>query len=198
MKIFFDTEFTGLYKNTTLISIGLVADNNQKFYAELIDFNTEQCDDWIQNNVLDNLFSVAYRKCEEVKYIPGYHIGTKDEISIALQVWLSQFDYVELVSDCCHYDMVLFIDLFGGAFNIPKNVVPVCYDINQDIASYFGISAGEAFNYSREEILYNKYHTGPIIEDLSIDQKHNALYDAMVIREIYHMINDEKGIIQNE
>ena len=27
MKIFFDTEFTGLHKNTELISIGLIAEN---------------------------------------------------------------------------------------------------------------------------------------------------------------------------
>ena len=37
MKIFFDTEFTGLHKNTTLISIGLVAENGKKFYAEFND-----------------------------------------------------------------------------------------------------------------------------------------------------------------
>lgn len=34
-KIFFDTEFTGLHQNTTLISIGLVSDEGERFYAEL-------------------------------------------------------------------------------------------------------------------------------------------------------------------
>ena len=32
MKIFFDTEFTGLHKNTTLISIGLVSETGDEFY----------------------------------------------------------------------------------------------------------------------------------------------------------------------
>jgi DNA polymerase III epsilon subunit-like protein len=41
MKIFFDTEFTGLHKDTTLISIGLVSEDNRKFYAELIDYKED-------------------------------------------------------------------------------------------------------------------------------------------------------------
>ena len=42
MKIFFDTEFTGLHKNTTLVSIGMVAENGHTFYAELNDYNHNQ------------------------------------------------------------------------------------------------------------------------------------------------------------
>jgi len=34
MKMFFDTEFSELEQNTSLISIGLVSENNQIFYAE--------------------------------------------------------------------------------------------------------------------------------------------------------------------
>ena len=44
MKIFFDTEFTGLHKNTTLISIGMIAEDGKTFYAEFTDYN--------ENNVM--------------------------------------------------------------------------------------------------------------------------------------------------
>jgi hypothetical protein len=37
MKIFFDTEFSGLHKNTTLISIGCISEDGKTFYAELED-----------------------------------------------------------------------------------------------------------------------------------------------------------------
>ena len=57
MKIFFDTEFTGLHKNTTLISIGLVDENGRSFYAEFTAYNKSQVDDWIQENVINNLMS---------------------------------------------------------------------------------------------------------------------------------------------
>ena len=59
MKIFFDTEFTGLHKNTTLISIGLFDENGRNFYAEFNDYDESQCDDWIQDNVIKYL---AYQK----------------------------------------------------------------------------------------------------------------------------------------
>jgi len=38
-KIFFDTEFTGLHQNTTLISIGLISECGKTFYAELTDYD---------------------------------------------------------------------------------------------------------------------------------------------------------------
>lgn len=182
MKIFFDTEFTGLHKDTTLISIGLISEDNRTFYAELTDYDESQCDDWIKENVLKHLYMTKIKDCE---YVPDYHIGDNNAIGISLRNWLKQFDTVELVSDVCHYDMVLLINLFGTAFDLPSNVCPTCYDINQDIARYYKCSLAEAFNKSREEILYNKYADNNISGD-----KHNALYDAKVIREAYQIVNN--------
>lgn len=180
MKIFFDTEFTGLHKDTTLISIGLISEDGRTFYAELSDYDRTKCDDWIRNNVIKNLH---YKKLKD--YIPNYHYGSQVDISVSLQNWFNQFPTVELVSDVCHYDMVLLIDLFGNAFHLPKNVCAACYDINQDIARYYNISLAEAFDKSREEILYEKYKENAVSGD-----KHNALYDAKVIREIYQIVNN--------
>ena len=39
MKIYVDEEFTGLTKDTDLISIGLVAENGATFYGEIKDFD---------------------------------------------------------------------------------------------------------------------------------------------------------------
>ena len=49
-KIFFDCEFTGLHKNTTLISIGLISDCGKTFYAEFTDYDKGQVDDWIKQS----------------------------------------------------------------------------------------------------------------------------------------------------
>ena len=54
-KIFFDTEFTGLHQNTTLISIGAISDLNDTFYAEFADFDCNQVDEWIRDNVISKL-----------------------------------------------------------------------------------------------------------------------------------------------
>lgn len=56
MKVFLDTEFTGLHQNTTLVSIGLVAENGDTFYAELTDYDESQVDSWLQKNVINNLY----------------------------------------------------------------------------------------------------------------------------------------------
>lgn len=175
MKIFFDTEFTGLHKNTSLISLGMVDENGRSFYAEFTDYDKTQVDDWIQKNVINNLINDSNKiDYESDNWVV---IGDKDFICTMLKKWLKDYDYVQLVSDVCHYDMVLFIDIFGTAFDLPENVCPACYDINQLIAEYYGITLKAAFDLSREEI----------IGDNTIDgDKHNALYDARVIKEIYY------------
>lgn len=182
MNIFFDTEFTGLHKNTTLISIGCVADNGKTFYAELTDYDKSQCNDWIKENVINHLLLGTEHfvlrsepeKCEVQ--------GTKNQIKKYLALWLSQFKSVQLISDVCHYDMVLFIDLFGTAFDLPENVSASCRDINQDIARHYGILESEAFDKSREEIV-SETSGKPIPGD-----KHNALYDARIIKAIYEKL----------
>ena len=185
MKIFFDTEFTGLHKNTTLISIGLIDENNNCINAEFTDYDESQCDKWIKENVINNLKHKGVRDLHLKGYNPREYktwiIGNKKEVYDSLYEWISKYDNIELVSDCCHYDMVLFIDIFGGAFYIPSNINPVCHDINQDIARYYEFSEKEAFDFSREEILKNN--------DITIKgNKHNSLYDAKVIKAIYEII----------
>lgn len=185
MKIFFDTEFTGLHKNTTLISIGMIDENKRSFYAEFIDYDETQCNDWIKENVINylrrkgthNLYMEAYDRINKETSI----VGTKNQIKKKLEDWLSIYDEVELVSDVCHYDMVLFIDLFGTAFDLPRCINPACHDINQDIARYYEFSEKEAFDFSREELLQNNAIT---IEG----DKHNSMYDAKVIKKIYEII----------
>ena len=61
----------------------------------------------------------------------------------------------------------------------------VCYDINNDIAVFHGISIDEAFDLSREDILEAN---GVVLTEAL---KHNALYDAEVIRAIYNIIHYE-------
>lgn len=77
-------------------------------------------------------------------------------------------------------DMVLLIDLLAGnAMKLPEFITPACHDINQDIATMLDISEKAAFDISREQLLTNRGI------DLPKGQKHNALYDAEVIKAIY-------------
>ena len=184
MNVYFDTEFSGLHKNTQLISIGLVSDDDQQFYAEITDYNKDMLGDWVKENVLSKMIREMHS--EDRYHVPGYHTGTKKDIAEALRNWLMQWTSVTFVSDVCHYDMILLIDLFGSAFDLPGHVCPACYDINQDIAAYFNITLKQAFDKSREEIV-NDILNDPVDERM----KHNALYDAHVIKKIYDGIHDK-------
>lgn len=216
MLLFFDTEFTGLRKDTTLISLGIVAEDGRKFYAEFTDYDEMQCNQWIKDNVIKNLFlsPVPYSRDSDeriksmkkegyvfpnIPEIPRFNsllaypykvenegytqvVGNKYWVKEYLAKWISEFDSVQFVSDVCHYDFVLLIDLFGTAFDLPPNVCVSCHDINQDTARYYGISEREAFDKSREEIVMEL--CGHEVEG----KKHNALYDAEVIKRIYERI----------
>ena len=181
MNLYFDTKFTGLHKDTTLISLGIVSEDGKKFYAEFTDYDKSQCDDWIVENVTSELLHLK-PKIWENGVADSQIVGNRKEVLYALKDWLQQFDSVQFVSDVCHYNFVLLIDLFGTAWDLPKNISPSCHDINQDISVYYEISERDALDLSREEIV--KELCGYEIEG----RKHTALYDAEVIWEIYYKI----------
>lgn len=181
MKIFMDTEFTGLHKNTKLINIGLISEDGRSFYGELNDYG-EVNDSWLLENVIDNLLygtEYFYVVADRTVY------GNKKEVSYALKDWLQQFEEVEIWSDCLAYDWVLFNDLFDHAFNLPSNI----YYIPFDICTLMKIKGVEP-DISREEFIQNPI-TG---------KKHNSIYDARVIRACYDklMTLDNKEFIVDE
>lgn len=171
IKVFFDTEFTGLRQNTTLISIGLVAEDGRTFYAEFTDYEYGQVDDWLRANVLKNLFLVDGEFCGvDRDYITLR--STSTVIRGALSMWLySLGNKVEMWSDCLAYDWVLFCQLFGGAQKVPDFV----YYIPFDLATLLKIKGIDP-DISRE--VFSGLPT-------NAEQKHNALWDARVIKACY-------------
>lgn len=181
-KIFFDTEFTGLHQNTTLISIGMVAEGGREFYAEFGDYDKTQIDDWLKSNVIKNLFLEKPPEGDFVCKIDGnlttYYSDTKTDTSI-ISSWLCDFGEVEMWSDCLAYDWVLFNQLWGHAFNIPKNI----YYIPFDLCTLFKVNGIDP-DANREEFAGMK----------CVTDKHNALWDARVIKSCYEKANDKEYI----
>jgi hypothetical protein len=182
MRVYWDCEFTGLHQNTTLISIGCVAEDGRTFYAELTDYDQSQVDDWIGDNVLAHLQLTDDTIDEHYEpYANDVTICTdKHGVAHALLHWLYHYDgdgyeneRVEMWSDCLAYDWVLFCDLFGQAFDIPE----IVYYIPFDLATLFKIKGIDP-DINREE------YAG-----LSGGNKHNALWDAQVIKACYEKVN---------
>lgn len=203
-KIFFDTEFTGLHKNTTLISIGLVAETGQVFYAEFNDYDKNQVDEWLNENVISNLLFEAPPIGEDEYYTAtrspkndsadlykSYSLmmrGDSKMIAKELARWIDSFGQIEIWSDCLSYDWVLFCDLFGGAFGVPENV----YYIPFDICTSFKENGIDP-DISREKFAENHFSLNEakvFFKDKEV--KHNALWDAFVIKACYSEIKFRK------
>lgn len=155
----------------------------------MTDYDEGMCDEWIEKNVLDHLVLSGNAELEESLAADNKTttvIGSKADVCCELMKWLEMdanfdSDYAAVfVSDVSHYDMALLIDLLAGnAMTLPEFITPACHDINQDIATMLDISEKAAFDISREQLLTDRGI------DLPKGQKHNALYDAEVIKAIY-------------
>ena len=161
MKIFFDTEFTGLHQYTTLISIGMIAEDGRELYCELYDYDPNQIDDWLQQNVLNNLDNT--------------NVININELRTEIEKFIEPYDEVEMWSDCLSYDWVLFNQIWSHAFNIPSKI----YYIPFDLSTLFKIKDIDP-DVNREEFSGMVYGS----------KKHNALWDAKVIKACYDKIID--------
>jgi hypothetical protein len=199
-KIFIDSEFTGLHQRTTLISIGLVSECGKSFYGEFIDYDKSQVDEWIENNVIKNLLfadkitascdswehwiseKAQFKNALEFELAGGdmSHfrcIGSTPMVRNRLEKWLAQFDKIEIWGDCMAYDWVLFCNIWGHAFQIPKNIYYIPYDL-ATLLNNVRIDS----DIRREDFVGDLQINGISAEKL----KHNALYDAYVIRACYN------------
>ncbi len=180
LKVFFDSEFTGLHQDTTLVSTGLVAETGETFYAEFDDWNQEALKDkWFRENVAAHLlYSGTLQVCgfpNEVQIRNNLqHI--KANLGFWFKVLLARHhkEEVELWSDCLAYDWVLFCELWGGALKIPDEI----YYIPFDICTLF-------WQLSIDPDISREKFAG--LEALNVN-KHNALWDAQVIRVCFHKL----------
>lgn len=168
-----DSEFTGLTKDATLISLGLVADTGATFYSEFTDYDETQVNEWIQENVISNLLFRDYSVVLPKANLDHVRVkGTREAIVPILTEWLNQFQDIQIWADVCAYDWVLFCDLFGGAMQLPSNIYYIPFDIST--------------------LLLARGYNPDIQRELLIDQpqegKHNALYDARITKSCYEFI----------
>lgn len=171
-KIFLDMEFTGLHKLTTPVSIALVAANGKEYYAEFTDYDKLQVDNFLRELVLPKRILTEYNF--EADYNPDDDtVLVKGDIELVketLTAWLEQFKEtgVEIWGDTLAYDWVLFVSIFGNAFDVPKHIFYIPFDIATALKCF-----GEDPDVTREEFAYTKEE----LEKLK-NNTHNALFDA--------------------
>jgi len=118
MKIFFDTEFIEDGKTIDLISIGMIREDGETYYAISSEFDQEKANenDWVKKNVIDKLEKDIKRKSrkqigeEIIKFA-----GQKPEF------WAYYADY----------DWVVLCQLYGKMIDLPKGWPMFCMDLKQ-------------------------------------------------------------------
>ena len=180
-RVFIDTEFTGLHKGNTLISIGLISEDCRNvFYAEITDYDESQCDEWIQKHVIEKLRFRDKKPFSGIKPdgVVTYEIkGTKAEVSAFLINWLKIFKEIEFWGDCVADDWLLFIDLIG--MGKPMRKMP------KNFTSY---QAFDIFTVLKLKGYNPKEHRHVLLGLTDGENQHNALYDADITRQVYNKI----------
>ncbi|MDD2005656.1 3'-5' exoribonuclease [Pseudomonas putida] len=118
MKIFLDTEFTGLHRGAKLISLALVTETGDEFYVELTDtYCFDDCSDFVVQTVLPQLDLQR-------------HGRTLAEAKALLQTFLHRFAVdLEICSDAPAWDWPLFCHLAREDDVWPANVQPEPTDL---------------------------------------------------------------------
>jgi hypothetical protein len=155
LRIFFDTEFSGLIVDPKLISIGLISeDGEHTFYAELSDtWTADECDFLVQEAVLPLLEGGDCRM-------------TLAELGQRLTAWLADFDApVQLATDSLAWDWSWVQEIFHEAGAWPANLDGKPLLLTEDRLPGYG-----TFNHAIEDA----YTAGL--------RRHHALDDAKANR----------------
>lgn len=175
-KLFMDMEFTGLTQKTSLISLALISETGDSFYAEFSDYDVKQLDRWLIDNVINNLFFNLYDRLIHINVAEcSFKMkGDTKRVVEELTKWLKEQGSVEIWGDCLAYDWVLFCELFGGALNLPPNV----YYIPFDICTLFSVK-------NIDPDINRCFFIGT-----NSSNQHNALDDALVIKECFNKLTN--------
>lgn len=136
MKYFFDTEFIEDGKTIDLISIGIVAEDGRKYYAEFLDCNLSRASDWVKENVVPHLWSrPSNHKKFEKSAINGISCEflPRDKIAKSILRFCDPDKYgePEFWAYYADYDWVALCQLFGTMMDLPKGWPMYCRDIKQ-------------------------------------------------------------------
>ena len=153
MQVFFDTEFTSLDANRMrgLISVGLVAQNGQVFYAELSDtWDESMCSLFVLDTVIPLLQG-------------GEHIMGVETLAVRLKEWIEGLTDKEVIlrSDCPSVDWPFLEEIFNF-HGWPKNLRQKCGTI------YFS----HDYQINRYQAALGEYWKA------NAAQQHHALVDA--------------------
>lgn len=151
MKYFLDTEFIeGFHKPlfgkrrhfVDLVSVGIVSENGQRYYAVSNDFSARDANEWVKKNVLSKLtlsipgspaaiFKSNAQIAEEIKAFIYKTSEIHNPASIGNWEEVKHYFPIDFYGYYADYDWVLFCSLFGTMMDLPRGFPMYCRDLKQ-------------------------------------------------------------------
>ena len=119
-RLFLDTEFIEDGHTIELLSIAVVSEDGQEFYAENLDADLTRANEWVKANVIPHLDLDRH----------GIHLH---EIGEALRYWVgaTETHLPEFWAYYGDYDWVVTCQLFGRMIDLPPHWPMFCMDVKQ-------------------------------------------------------------------
>lgn len=168
--VFIDAEYTGEHAFTTLVSLGLVTIEGDSLYVTLNDYDERQVTPWLRDNVLRLI-----DRSNSVSSLAAY---------TTVSSWLERYangDQIHLVSAGLGSDLLLLFELWKHAspgstyFHALHGLPPYLNHAQHFDLNTLLFLVGADPNAAREAFLGRPESTA----------RHNALYDAGVVRECF-------------
>ncbi len=119
MNIYLDTEFIDDGNTCSLVSMALVKENGENYYAVSSEFEAAKASSWVRENVLAQLEPahthkpLALIRQEMIEFI-GYQIP---------QIW----------AYFATFDWLMLLRMYGGVEKLPYNFPVYCHELRQEI-----------------------------------------------------------------
>lgn len=194
-KVFYDTEFIDDGSTIELISIGMVADNGDEYYAINAELSLTRLlrIPWHMQNTVPSLpiGTVGDNQIEWVQDHPDSKL-IKSRLTIRQEVLKFIYDHMDIagisVNDNIElwawygaYDHVVLAQLWGPMVNLPSSTVPMfTCDFKQELERKIRVTGNNRLRY----ILPKMDDEGTV---------HNALDDARLLKKRYEWLEQFKG-----
>lgn len=152
----YDTEFieSGYGKPFQLISIGIINEEGKEYYAVCKDFNPEDADDWVKENVLSKLD------------IPKEGPKKIDQIRKDIIKFVGSDPKPEFWAYYGSYDHVMLSLIFGRMIDLPENFPKFTMDLKQLAMSLDNPELPEQLEEGAHNALEDAKHNKKVYEFL--------------------------------
>jgi hypothetical protein len=190
VKLFYDTEFIDDGKTIDLVSIGIVAEDGQEYYAVSSQFDRWKfgTNKWLVENVFPSLPTtweipwVPHAPTETTIILPGLDlrdpaVKTRGEIADEVRRFIQSFNDPQLWAWYGAYDHVVLAQLFGRMIHLPQGIPMFTNDLKQE-CNRLGNPQVPQQSHGQHNALEDARHN-KVIHDFLVEYERNLAYEMV-------------------